>query len=134
MNGRASFVELRPCVVRRPIAFVPLVRSIVVSGLRTWKTAPKVKANFMDKNNESPTEHLEHTGRGALASLREAGEDIQNRLGQFWESSKEQAASCARVTDRAIRDNPWPSIGIAFGVGLVLGLLVSSGGRGSDED
>ena len=88
----------------------------------------------MDKDKKSSTAHLEKAGNGALRSLKEAGEDIQNRIGEFWESSKEQAASCARATDRTVRDNPWQSIGVAFGVGLLFGLLISSGGRRSYED
>jgi ElaB/YqjD/DUF883 family membrane-anchored ribosome-binding protein len=88
----------------------------------------------MDKDKKSSTEHLEQTGNGTLRSLKQAGEDIQNRLGEFWESSKEQAASCARTTDRTIRDNPWQSVGIAFGVGVLFGLLMAAGGRRSGED
>ena len=87
----------------------------------------------MNKDNQSSTEHLEDRANRTIERLKEAGEDIQNRLGEFWETSKEQAASCARATDRAIRDNPWQSLGIAFGVGLLFGLLISSG-RSSDKD
>jgi ElaB/YqjD/DUF883 family membrane-anchored ribosome-binding protein len=89
---------------------------------------------LMDKEKQSSTEQLEQAGNGTLRSLREAGEEIQNRLEDFWETSKEQAASCARATDRTIRDKPWQSVGIAFGVGLLFGLLISAGGRRSYED
>ncbi|HWY78154.1 MAG TPA: hypothetical protein VN281_21235 [Verrucomicrobiae bacterium] len=88
----------------------------------------------MDKDKKSSTEHLEQAGNGTLRSLRQAGEDIQNRLGEFWQSSKEQAASCARATDHTIRDNPWQSVGMAFGVGVLFGLLIAGGGRRSGED
>jgi len=90
----------------------------------------------MAKNNQSSAEDLENEAHETVHNLRETGEDLQNRLGEFWETSKEQAASCARATDRAIRENPWQSVGIAFGVGLLFGLLIGggSGRRYSDED
>ena len=48
---------------------------------------------------------------------------------------KQKAVSGARTTDRAIRKNPYQTIGIVLGVGIVVGLLASglfSGG--SDEE
>lgn len=36
---------------------------------------------------------------------------------------KEKAVAGARYTDEKIRRNPYPSIGIVFGVGLLLGIL-----------
>lgn len=36
---------------------------------------------------------------------------------------QDQALAGARRTDRLIRENPYQSIGIAFGVGLLLGVL-----------
>ena len=37
-------------------------------------------------------------------------------------ASKEKVISGAKVTDEAIRENPYTSIGIAFGVGLLIGV------------
>ncbi len=37
---------------------------------------------------------------------------------------RNQAVSGARTTDRIIRDYPYPAVGIAFGVGMLLGILV----------
>ena len=37
---------------------------------------------------------------------------------------QDQALAGIRRTDRLIRENPYQSIGIAFGVGLLLGVLV----------
>jgi ElaB/YqjD/DUF883 family membrane-anchored ribosome-binding protein len=36
-----------------------------------------------------------------------------------------QAAAGARRTDQLIRENPYQSIGIAFGIGLLIGVLVN---------
>ncbi|SRR5581483_6247171 len=91
------------------------------------------KTTVMD--TKSQAEHLEDTAQNTLENFHETSEEIQNRLGEFWETSKERAASCARATDQAIRENPWQAVGIALGVGLLFGLLLSSrSGRNTDED
>jgi len=46
---------------------------------------------------------------------------------------KEKALAGARSTDRAVRANPYQTIGIVFGLGLVAGLLLSGAFRGESE-
>ena len=36
-----------------------------------------------------------------------------------------QAVDCAKATDEAVRQHPYQALGIAFGVGAILGYLVS---------
>ena len=38
---------------------------------------------------------------------------------------EEQARAGVRATDHAIREHPYESIGIAFGVGMLLGVLIN---------
>jgi ElaB/YqjD/DUF883 family membrane-anchored ribosome-binding protein len=38
---------------------------------------------------------------------------------------REQAKQAARYTDDYVHDNPWKAIGVAAGIGLLLGLLIS---------
>ena len=48
---------------------------------------------------------------------------------------KQKTISGVKTTDRAIRKNPYQTIGIVFGVGLVVGLLASGAfSRGSAEE
>ena len=81
----------------------------------------------------------ELTDRGAaarekLAAALETAKETQQKL-------REQALAGARVTDRAIREHPYQAIGIAFGVGLLFGVLAVrrycgrtiTGGRRSRE-
>ncbi len=63
-----------------------------------------------------------------MESIQETGEDMQNRLGELWETGREKAAVYCRATDRAIRQNPYQSIGIALGLGVIIGMLLNRGG------
>jgi ElaB/YqjD/DUF883 family membrane-anchored ribosome-binding protein len=56
--------------------------------------------------------------RERLAAALEVAKDTQRRLQQ-------RAVSGAKATDRAIREHPYESVGVAFGIGMVLGILAS---------
>jgi ElaB/YqjD/DUF883 family membrane-anchored ribosome-binding protein len=68
------------------------------------------------------------------ATAGQAGEkvgELRNRLAAGLESAKatcqrleEKTVAAARATDRCIREHPYESIGAAFGVGLLIGVLV----------
>ncbi len=55
--------------------------------------------------------------REKLAAALEIARDTQRRL-------QERAVAGAQATDRVIRDHPYESIGIAFGVGLLFGVIM----------
>ena len=57
----------------------------------------------------------------AEQSLREA----KARLGEVEEQALRRAREMADATEEYVRDNPWRSVGVAAGVGLVIGLLIS---------
>lgn len=70
---------------------------------------------------------VDETGEGA-ADLRKR---IQNRLNQarvdlvhVQEMAVAKVKAAGHATDEFVHENPWKSIGIAAGVGLVVGLLV----------
>ena len=68
------------------------------------------------------------------ATAGEAGEkvkEVRSRLAAALESAKascerlqDKTVEAAKATDRVIRDHPYESIGVAFGVGLLIGVLV----------
>lgn len=78
---------------------------------------------------------LSHDAEALMqATAGQAGEkagELRDRLAAALESAK---ASCqrveakaiagAKVADRTIREHPYESIGVAFGVGLLIGVLV----------
>ena len=69
------------------------------------------------------------------ATAGQAGEkvtEMRTRLAAALESAKatchrleERTVAAAKATDRTIREHPYESIGIAFGVGLLVGVLVA---------
>ena len=69
--------------------------------------------------------------RAGSEELSERGVAARERLGAALEAAKEtgrqlqeRTVAGARATDRVIREHPYQSIGIAFGVGLLIGLLI----------
>jgi len=56
--------------------------------------------------------------RERLAAALEVAKDTRRKL-------EERAAAGMGATDRYIRQNPYQSLGIAFGVGMLLGVLVN---------
>jgi ElaB/YqjD/DUF883 family membrane-anchored ribosome-binding protein len=69
------------------------------------------------------------------ATAGQAGEKVsaaRTRLAAALESAKasyqrvqEKTAAAAKATDKTIRAHPYESIGIAFGLGLLVGVLVA---------
>jgi ElaB/YqjD/DUF883 family membrane-anchored ribosome-binding protein len=52
-------------------------------------------------------------------------EGAKTRLTQLEGEALEKGKAAARVTDQYVHDNPWKSVGIAAGAGLLLGWLLS---------
>jgi ElaB/YqjD/DUF883 family membrane-anchored ribosome-binding protein len=77
-----------------------------------------------------------HDGEALLKAgaqdLSERGMAARERLAAALEIAKEtrrklqeRAVNGARATDRAIREYPYQSIGIAFGAGMLIGILAN---------
>lgn len=68
------------------------------------------------------------------ATAGQSGErltEIRSRLSAAMEAAKanatklkEKAVEAAKATDHCIREHPYESLGVAFGVGLLIGVLV----------
>jgi ElaB/YqjD/DUF883 family membrane-anchored ribosome-binding protein len=71
----------------------------------------------------------EHSAE-AVTALRARYEAAQERLGVMYEGAKERVVAGAKCTDTAIRENPYQSLAIAAGVGLLVGVLL---GRRSNQ-
>ncbi|ADL56216.1 DUF883 family protein [Gallionella capsiferriformans] len=51
----------------------------------------------------------------------------KGRLADAEEAMLEKTREAARATDEYVHENPWRAVGIAAGVGLVVGMLISRG-------
>jgi len=56
--------------------------------------------------------------RARLTAALERAKDACERL-------EEKAIAGAKATDKVIRDHPYHSIGVAFGIGVLIGVLVT---------
>lgn len=65
-------------------------------------------------------EKVEHARAKAAASLRQA----QQRLVVAEQAAVRKARAAAVSADEYVHHNPWQSVGIAAGVGLLIGLLI----------
>lgn len=66
-----------------------------------------------------PSNVQEIPGRG------ETFHQAREKLTETWDGMNEYARDAASYADETVRNNPWTSVGIGFGVGVVLGALVA---------
>ena len=66
-------------------------------------------------------EKIQEVRARAEESLRQA----QTRLTALEDEALQRARQVADATEEYVRENPWQSLGIAAGVGLLVGLLLS---------
>ena len=64
-----------------------------------------------------------------VASTRQKVQDSLQRakaeLAEVEDVLVEQGRQAARAADEYVRSNPWQSVGIAAGIGVIIGLLIS---------
>jgi ElaB/YqjD/DUF883 family membrane-anchored ribosome-binding protein len=65
----------------------------------------------------------EHTD-DALSMLRERFGAAQDRFADIYAGTKKKVAAGVKVTDEAIRENPYQAVAIALGVGALTGAIV----------
>lgn len=73
-------------------------------------------------------ELLAATAGVAETKIIEARKRLQTALErgkEAWGDMQDRAVAQARVADEVIRDHPYQSIGVAFGVGALLGILMA---------
>jgi ElaB/YqjD/DUF883 family membrane-anchored ribosome-binding protein len=83
---------------------------------------------------------MRKTGNGEHANLDKFLEDLKTIVHDGQEllkvgagEAKRRAVLGAQVTERQVREHPYKSIGIVFGLGIVIGLLASAVAGGSSH-
>lgn len=71
-----------------------------------------------------------------MEDLKVVVKDGQELLRAGVSTAKSQAVARARTTDKAVRQNPYQTMAIVFGVGLLIGILSSGmfGGNSHEEE
>lgn len=96
-------------------------------------------ASEMDESTEQLLKDLrevvedgEELLRAGASELNEKGKAARERLSAALESAREtgrrlqeRTIAGAKATDRVIREKPYQSIAVAFGVGLLLGVILN---------
>jgi len=81
---------------------------------------------------KSAVADAEELMRASGGNAGDKASEIRSRLANAIETAKatcqrleEKSVAAAKATDRVIRDHPYESLGVAFGLGLLIGVLVS---------
>jgi ElaB/YqjD/DUF883 family membrane-anchored ribosome-binding protein len=93
------------------------------------------ESKIMEPRTKDLTSEAKNLGREAADIASETAQDWSNRTRAAGAAAMETARAAyaaaqskavqgAKATDQAIRANPYASLGIAFGAGLLIGFLV----------
>jgi ElaB/YqjD/DUF883 family membrane-anchored ribosome-binding protein len=87
-----------------------------------------------------PAEHLVEDAKELMSATAHVAEEkviearkrlaaALERAKDAWNTVQEGAVARAKATDQVIRTHPYQSIGVAFGVGALIGYLISRRGK-----
>jgi ElaB/YqjD/DUF883 family membrane-anchored ribosome-binding protein len=87
----------------------------------------------MESRMEREGRDLNEQAKSAAAEMAEKVKEAGQRMGPSWEEYRanlqEKTLAGARAADRAIHEYPYASLGIAFGIGLLIGVLATRGSK-----
>ena len=76
--------------------------------------------------------HGEQALKAVAAGAADKVEEARDRLASALDAAKatyskleDKAIASAKATDKLVRDYPYPSLGVAFGIGLLVGVLIN---------
>lgn len=85
------------------------------------KTVMRDAEALLKATSTQTGERIQEVRARAEQSLQQA----RARLNEVEEEALRRAQQMANATEAYVRDNPWQSVGVAAGVGLLIGLLLS---------
>jgi ElaB/YqjD/DUF883 family membrane-anchored ribosome-binding protein len=60
-----------------------------------------------------------------LPAQEETFQNARQRLSETLSTVKQRAGEACEYTDQVVRANPWTSIGVGFGAGILIGVLAA---------
>ena len=97
------------------------------SPVSTERLVQDLKAVIVDAEEllrATASQAGEHVA-AAREKIQESLERARVKLDQTESALVDEARQMARVTDEYVHEHPWKSVGIAAGIGLIIGLLIS---------
>ncbi len=79
-------------------------------------------------------DEMKHTAEDLKAKARAAGTAAWDATKATYQQIQDKTVEYSKATDQAIREKPYAAIGIAFGIGIALGLLVTSRKSSEEEE
>jgi ElaB/YqjD/DUF883 family membrane-anchored ribosome-binding protein len=78
-------------------------------------------------------DHPEEIAQEWKAKAKAAGTAAWDATRATYQEIQDKTIEYSKATDRVIREKPYVAVGVAFGIGMVIGLL-AFGGDSSDEE
>ncbi|MBI4025841.1 MAG: DUF883 domain-containing protein [Verrucomicrobia bacterium] len=69
-------------------------------------------------------DHLGERAKEAREKFERGMKAARERMGEIQKQSVEGAKVAAKATDQFVHDHPWQSVGIAFAVGALIGVII----------
>jgi len=92
----------------------------------------ELRTDRLVKDLKMVVEDAEDLMKATAGEVSEKAKEARDRLATALESARatctrleEKAVASAKAADRMVRDHPYQSMGIAFGVGILIGVLIA---------
>jgi len=92
---------------------------------------PELRTDRLVKDLKNVMEDAEDLMKAAAGEVTDKAKEARDRLVVALESARsscvrleEKAVARAKAADRVVREHPYQSIGVAFGLGVLIGVLV----------
>jgi ElaB/YqjD/DUF883 family membrane-anchored ribosome-binding protein len=80
--------------------------------------------NNKGEDMANPARNAGQAASSAAQRVSEGLEQGRAALADVQEIVTERARECLRTTDSYVRENPWQAVGMAAGLGMIIGLLL----------
>ena len=93
--------------------------------MKRQQTAPNQDLSSLAEDAKALLAATAGLAEDKVVAARQRLSDALERGREAWGGVEEQASEGVKAADKAIRKHPYQSIGIAFGVGTLLGILLT---------
>jgi len=88
------------------------------------------------KHGNSQTEQMDRHEKDLINDVGETSRHLREKLQtaidkakEAYEKLEDKTVAAAKATDHAVREHPYHAVGIAFGIGLLVGVLTARARR-----